>query len=89
MKVYDCFMYFDEDDVLLVRLEELNKYVDYFVIIESTHSHNGEKRNLNFNINKFSKFKEKIIYKVYSDTPKNILEINNSDNEDKVKKKKY
>ena len=89
MKVYDCFMYFDEDDVLLVRLEELNKYVDYFVIIESTQSHNGEKRNLNFNINKFSKFKEKIIYKVYSDTPKNILEINNSDNEDKVKKKKY
>ena len=29
MKVYDCFMYFDEDDVLSVRLEELNKYVDY------------------------------------------------------------
>jgi len=88
MKIYDCFMYFDEDTVLSVRLEELNKYVDFFVIIESSYSHNGEKRNLNFNINKFSKFKEKIIYKVYNEIPKNILQINKSDNKDEIKNKK-
>ena len=88
MKIYDCFMYFDEDIVLSVRLEELNKYVDFFVIIESTYSHNGEERNLHFDINKFSKFKEKIIYKVYNEIPKNIIQINISDNEDKIKKKK-
>ena len=33
MKIYDCFMYFDEDVVLDVRLNVLNKYVDKFVIM--------------------------------------------------------
>ena len=35
MKIYDCFMYFDEDVILDVRLNCLNEYIDYFVIIES------------------------------------------------------
>ena len=65
MKIFDCFMYFDEDVVLDVRLNTLNKYVDYFVIVESKFSHKGEKRNLKFDIKKFSKFKDKIIYLVY------------------------
>ena len=62
MKIFDCFMYFDEDIVLDVRLNYLNKYVDKFVIVESRYNHKGEKREPQFNIEKFSKFKEKIIY---------------------------
>ena len=35
MKIFDCFMYFDEEVVLDVRLNTLNEFVDYFVIVES------------------------------------------------------
>ena len=72
MKVYDCFTYFDEDLILEIRLNILNEYVDYFVIVESTFNHNGEKRQLRFDINKYWKFKDKIKYIVWDDCPKNI-----------------
>ena len=72
MRIFDCFMYFDEEIVLDTRLNYLDPYVDYFVIIESCYTHRGDKRNLKFNINKFNKFKDKIIYKVYDEIPKNI-----------------
>ena len=49
MKIYDCFMYFDEDLILDIRFNILNKYVDYFVIVESRFNHNGDKRDLKFN----------------------------------------
>ena len=51
MRIFDCFMYYDEDLILDIRLNTLKKYVDYFVICESNFYHNGEKRDLNFNIN--------------------------------------
>ena len=53
MKVYDCFMYFDEDLILEARLNILDKYVDFFVIVESIYNHKGEKRSLKFNVKKF------------------------------------
>ena len=59
MKIFDCFMYFDEDIVLDVRLNTLDEYVDHFVIVESTFTHKGEKRDLKFDIKKFLKFKKK------------------------------
>ena len=46
MKIYDCFMYFDEEVVLDLRLNTLNKFVDYFVIVESKFTHKGDKREL-------------------------------------------
>ena len=69
MKIFDCFMYFDEDIVLEVRLNFLDKFVDKFVIIESEYNHKGEKRIPLFNINKFKKFKDKIKYILTSDIP--------------------
>ena len=62
MAIYDCFQYFNEDHILDLRFNVLNKYVDYFVISESTKTHQGSKKKLNFNINNFPKFKKKIIY---------------------------
>ena len=62
MKIFDCFMYFDEDLLLDLRLNVLDKYVDYFIIVESRYNHKGEKRNLRFNIDNFSNFRGKIIY---------------------------
>ncbi len=88
MKIFDCFMYFDENVVLDVRLNTLNQYVDYFVIVESLFTHKGEQRNLNFDIKNFSKFKDKIIYLIYDNEPSEIKTINSGDTE-KEKSIKY
>ena len=72
MKLYDCFMYFDEDLILDLRLNILNNYVDKFVIVEATKDHTGKDKKLNFNINNFSKFKNKITYIIVEDMPTNL-----------------
>ena len=79
MKIYDCFMYFDEDVVLEVRLNFLNQFVDKFVIIESEYNHKGEKRLPQFDINKFSRFKNKIEYILINEIPKGIETIKEDD----------
>ena len=48
MKIFDCFMYFDEEMILDIRLNTLDKYVDYFIVSESNFTHSGEKKNFNF-----------------------------------------
>ena len=52
--------------ILDLRLNILDKYVDYFVIVESIYTHKGEKRNLKFNIKKFKNLKDKnyILYTI-------------------------
>ncbi|MCZ4061209.1 benzoate transporter [Pantoea sp. LMR881] len=67
--IYDCFLYYDEDMLLELRLNTLHQHVDKFVIVESLYTFTGLKREkLNFDIEKFSRFREKIIY-VVNDTP--------------------
>ncbi|MDA1198306.1 MAG: hypothetical protein O3B80_04415, partial [Proteobacteria bacterium] len=51
MAIYDCFQYFNEDHMVELRLNILNDQVDYFIISESTKTHQGEAKKLNFNIN--------------------------------------
>ena len=75
MKIFDCFMYFDEDLVLDVRLNLLNDFVDKFVIIESKYDHKGEKRKPLFDIRKFKKFEKKISYILKEDQPNNLEKI--------------
>ena len=72
-------MYFDEDIVLDVRLNFLNKFVDQFVIIESEYNHRGEKRVPLFKIDKFKKYKDKIKYILINDIPPGIEIINKGD----------
>ena len=48
--------------MLDIRFNILDPFVDKFVICESGYSHSGQKKEFNFDINKFSKFKNKIIY---------------------------
>ncbi len=88
MKIFDCFMYFDEDIVLNLRLNTLNQYVDYFVIVESVYTHRGERRSLKFDLKRYEKFKEKIIYLIYDKEPKGIDIVNDDDNES-IKSTKY
>ena len=88
MKIFDCFMYYDEEMILDLRLNILNEYIDYFIIVESTFNHNGKKRKLEFNLKNFDKFKKKIIYLIYDQEPNEVIKINNEDNDDE-KSKKY
>ena len=88
MKIYDCFMYYDEDQLLDLRLNILNKYVDKFVITESKFTHSGKVKERNFDIKNFTKFKDKIKYFYIEKEPDNIFEISTQDSEDKKNEKK-
>tara|TARA_B100001029_G_scaffold152981_1_gene136368 strand:- start:281 stop:1123 length:843 start_codon:yes stop_codon:yes gene_type:complete len=61
--------------MLDLRFNILNEHVHKFVIIESTFSHSGNKKKLNFDINNYPKFKDKIIYKVIDYEPSNLHKI--------------
>ena len=60
MAIYDCFQFFDEEHILDLRLNILDEFVDFFVFVESTTDHQGNPKKLNFDINKFKKFKKKL-----------------------------
>ena len=61
MKVLDCFIFYNELCMLEYRLNILNDYVDYFVLVESTHTHVGKEKELYYANNKqmFEKFNNK------------------------------
>ena len=81
MKIIDCFMYYDEDLVLDIRLNTLDKYVSFFVICEANFNHNGTKRDFKFDIKNHLKFKKKIIYIPLTEQPSNLRKIHKNDNE--------
>ena len=81
MKIFDCFMFYDEELLLDIRMNILDKLVDYFVIVESKFFHNGKERELKFDINKYSKFKKKIIYIIQDKQPQGIKLIEPLDDE--------
>ena len=81
-------MFFDEEQILDLRLNVLNETVDFFVIVESIYNHRGEKRELIFDKSKFSKFKNKIIYLIHDEIPKQVETINQNDSESE-KNRKY
>ena len=83
MNIYDCFMYFDEDLLLDLRLNMLSKYVKKFIITEATYTHKGAKKKLQFDINNFKKFKDKITYIIVDQEPDNILELFEDDAKEK------
>ena len=68
--IYDCFLYYDEDMLLELRLNTLHKHVDKFVIVESLYTFTGKKRErLHFDIEKFAAFREQIIYVINDREP--------------------
>jgi len=73
MRIFDCTTFYDENFILDVRFNILDPYVDKFVICESSFSHSGEKKEFNFDISKFEKFKNKIIYLKLDHEPKNLV----------------
>jgi beta-1,4-mannosyl-glycoprotein beta-1,4-N-acetylglucosaminyltransferase len=72
-------MFFDEEMLLELRLNTLDKFVDKFVIVESAYTHSGKEKKLIFDINKYPKFKEKINYIIVRDLPHGIEQIGKDD----------
>lgn len=70
-KIFDCFMFFNEFDVLSIRLYELYDQVDYFVLVESDTTFQGNRKPLLFDENKekFAPYLDKIIYVPVRDMP--------------------
>ena len=81
MKIYDCTTFYSEHLMLDVRFHAMNEHVEKFIITESTYSHSGKKKELNFDINNYPKFRDKIIYLVIDQEPDDLVEssIENSD----------
>ena len=73
MKLFDCTTYYDEELILDLRFNMLNQYIDKFIVCEAKFTHSGRRKKLNFDINKFSKFKDKIIYLVVEREPENLI----------------
>lgn len=75
-KIIDSFIFFNELDLLEIRLNTLNDKVDKFVLVESTVSHTGKSKPLYYkeNRDRFAKFNHKIIHCVVDDTPDSFEE---------------
>ena len=77
MKIYDCTSFYSEHMMYEVRLNILKDKVDKFIVTESTYSHSGKKKKLNFDISNYPKFKDKIIHIVIDKEPDGIVPENN------------
>ena len=83
MKIIDCFIFYNELDLLTYRFNLLNDILYYFIIIESTHTFIGKEKNLVFNENKhlFENFSDKIIHIIVDDLPYKHPNINIGNND--------
>ena len=71
--LFDCFTFYNEEHLLEYRLDLLKDIVDYFVIVEATHTHAGHPKPKNFDITKFKDIEDRIIYILVDDFPcKNV-----------------
>ena len=81
MKIYDCTIFLDENLMFEVRLNTLDKYVDKFVVVESLYTHAGNKKKKNFDIDRYKKYKDKIIYILIDEEPEDLFTITNDSDE--------
>ena len=73
MRIFDCTTFFNEKMIMDLRFNTLNPYVTKFIVVESIYSHSGQKKKLNFNINDYPDFKNKIEYIVIKEEPADII----------------
>lgn len=83
MKIVDCFIFYNELDMLLYRLDTLFNYVDYFVLVESKYTFSGKEKTLYYNENKnlFEEYNSKIIHIIVDDFPYKFPNIDYSKNQ--------
>jgi beta-1,4-mannosyl-glycoprotein beta-1,4-N-acetylglucosaminyltransferase len=73
MKIIDTTTYFEEELMMDLRFNILNPYVDKFIVCESTFTHSGNKKKINFDKEKYPKFKDKIIHLVLENEPDDLI----------------
>lgn len=71
MKIFDCFKFFNELELLELRLMELYDFVDYFILVEANKTHTGKEKEFIYEKNKekFSEYQDKIIHIRVRDLP--------------------
>ncbi len=74
MRIFDCTTFFNEKMIMDLRFNTLNPYVTKFIVVESIYSHSGQKKKLNFNINDYPEFKNKIEYIAIKEEPNDIIQ---------------
>ena len=74
MKIIDTTTFFEENMIMDIRFNILNPYVDKFIVCESLYTHSGKKKNINFNVNDYPKFKNKIIHIILEEEPGNLID---------------
>lgn len=70
-RIYDCFTFAKELDLLEIRLKELYDHVDYFVLVEATKTFSEKPKELAYlkNKSRFKKWNDKIIHVIVDDMP--------------------
>jgi len=86
MKIFDCTTFYSEDMMMDVRFNILDEHVHKFIVVESLYSHSGLKKKLNFDINNYKKFKDKIVYLVIENEPNDIIIDNNEIKDQSIKR---
>ena len=79
MKIIDTTTFFEEKMMMQIRFNILDEYVDNFIVCESTFTHSGERKKINFNPNDYPNFKNKIIHLVQEQEPENIIKTTKND----------
>jgi beta-1,4-mannosyl-glycoprotein beta-1,4-N-acetylglucosaminyltransferase len=73
MKIIDTTTFFEEKLMMEIRFNILDPFVDKFVVCESKYSHSGKKKKINFDIEDYPKFKNKIIHLIVEKEPDNLI----------------
>ena len=73
MKIIDTTTFFEENMMMDIRFNILDPYVDKFIVCESSFSHSGKKKKINFNFKNYPKFKYKIIHIILDKEPENLI----------------
>ena len=72
MNIYDTFIYNNEDLILDIRLNYLNKFVEKFIIVEAKYTHQGKEKKNFLDLSNFNKFRNKITHLFIESFPPNL-----------------
>tara|TARA_Y100000310_G_scaffold114000_1_gene112432 strand:+ start:7302 stop:8210 length:909 start_codon:yes stop_codon:yes gene_type:complete len=70
--IYDCFPFFDENDLLELRINQHWNYFDKFIVVEAGETHTGLKKDFNFDHDRFKKYSSKIVYRKFDNFQEEI-----------------
>ncbi len=83
MRIIDTTTFFEENMMMDIRFNILDPYIDQFIVCESLFTHSGKSKKINFNIDEYPKFKDKITHIVLEKHPENLIKKPNLNTEEK------